>query len=1009
MRTTVTAILVAQTGDRLDETLEALAAQTRQPDRLIGVVNGSNEALAAQLAEAGADQVIVTGKRLSYGAAIAAADRAIAADGEQEWLWLLAEDTAPEPKALRSILRTVQKAPSVAVAGPKLLDWDHPERIIELGQSLTRYGNRWKLRRQELDQQQYDHIQDTLGVGPAGMLVRRQVWQELGGFDPGLPVFDDGLDFSLRARLAGYRVVVAPKSRVRYALSGVAGPRIDRSRKVLRQAHHQARLSHLHRRLTYAPAPLAFLMWILLPALAIFRVFWLLLREQPGNIPGELAATLRVFFTPVRVIRARSRLRLNNKAGWGAIRPLRTDPKTVRTALAIDREAILAAQGRQRQELHFISTGGLGLLVVSVAVSVALTWWLFGQQTLGGGIIPLSDLGELWRNTHLSEGIPADPFTWILALLGSLTPFNPSLSLVLLLAAAIPLASLGGWLWGAQFTSSAAGRVLAGVAWAFSPVLLGSLDHGRLPTIVLAVVLPWLLIAATRAHESWAWAGTASLLALIGLAAAPVLIPAALLFWIVGIITHPRGIVRYAAIAIAPAALFLPLVIHAVLHGDLLSVLRDPGITSSYTPSTLPHLLLGFPEFGLEGWGDITANLGIDIAPTTLLVGLLLLPLILLVLLGAYTGKANVTVFASLLGGLGLITAVASAHLALTTQGAEVINLWTGSGLSLYWIAIVTLAANGSAVLGRGAKPLVAIALLLNLVVVLPLLADLVIGRAEVRNAAQQMPSLVQAAGRENPQLRTLVLEANSDNSVTARIVTGPGLRFDEIRTAAYRSQPNSSDEQLATLVGALASNGATNLAEQLSGNRIDFVLLEADGDPAKRAELQATIEEHGALAGAGDTATGHLWRVSAVSDPGAETAAEPVDENPVIKIAKLRFTATSVWIVQALLLVGMLLLALPTGEVVARPEKRPRVKKRQPREPRQVAVPAGQVAAAKAADPAEAAEVAAAEPADADAEAAPATAEAPADTVEPAPVEEPTAGSDGDQNDPLGEDSKHD
>ena len=311
--------------------------------------------------------------------------------------------------------------------------------------------------------------------------------------------------------------------------------------------------------------------------------------------------------------------------------------------------------------------------------------------------------------------------------------------------------------------------------------------------------------------------------------------------------------------------------------------------------------------------------------------------------------------------------------------------------------------------LGRGAKPLVAIALLLNLVVVLPLLADLVTGRAEVRHATQQMPSLVQAAGRENPQLRTLVLEANSDNSVTARVVTGPGLRFDEIRTAAYRSQPNSSDEQLATLVGALASNGATNLAEQLSGNRIDFVLLNADGDPAKRAELQATIEEHGALAGAGDTATGHLWRVSAVSDPGAETTAEPVDENPVIKIAKLRFTATSVWIVQALLLVGMLLLALPTGEVVARPEKRPRVKKRQPREPRQVAVPAGQVAAAKAADPAEAAEVAAAEPADADAEAAPATAEAPADTVEPAPAEEPTAGSDGDQNDPLGEDSKHD
>ena len=40
MRTRVTAILVARHGGEwLDETLAALAAQTRQPDRVIAVVN----------------------------------------------------------------------------------------------------------------------------------------------------------------------------------------------------------------------------------------------------------------------------------------------------------------------------------------------------------------------------------------------------------------------------------------------------------------------------------------------------------------------------------------------------------------------------------------------------------------------------------------------------------------------------------------------------------------------------------------------------------------------------------------------------------------------------------------------------------------------------------------------------------------------------------------------------------------------------------------------------------
>src|SRR5690606_2939143 len=133
-----------------------------------------------------------------------------AAEPAEDWYWLLTEDSAPEPLALSEILKTVQRAPSVAIAGPKLVSWEHPDRIIELGQSLTYSGDRWLLRRQERDQQQYDHLQDVLGVGPVGMLVRADAWRQLEGFDPGYHVYDDGLDLSVRARLAGFRVVVAP-------------------------------------------------------------------------------------------------------------------------------------------------------------------------------------------------------------------------------------------------------------------------------------------------------------------------------------------------------------------------------------------------------------------------------------------------------------------------------------------------------------------------------------------------------------------------------------------------------------------------------------------------------------------------------------------------------------------------------------------------------------------------------------------------------------------------------
>ena len=47
-----------------------------------------------------------------------------------------------------------------------------------------------------------------LAVGSAGMLVRRDVWDRLGGFDPGLRLFRDDVDFCWRVQAAGLRVQV---------------------------------------------------------------------------------------------------------------------------------------------------------------------------------------------------------------------------------------------------------------------------------------------------------------------------------------------------------------------------------------------------------------------------------------------------------------------------------------------------------------------------------------------------------------------------------------------------------------------------------------------------------------------------------------------------------------------------------------------------------------------------------------------------------------------------------
>ncbi|WP_031262852.1 glycosyltransferase family 2 protein, partial [Curtobacterium sp. B18] len=219
MQPRVTAILVAANGaDHLDRTLDALAAQTRHPENLVVVDLGSTDGSTADLAFGGSAELLRLPAGRPFGEAVARGEReappAVADEPVDEWLWLLGHDNAPAPTALADLLSAVEIAPSVVVAGPKLIDVDDPSRIRAFGESMTRFGRSLGLVQDELDQGQHDRHTDVMAVAAGGMLVRRSVWNELGGFDPALPNVDAALDFCVRVRLAGHRVALVPEARV---------------------------------------------------------------------------------------------------------------------------------------------------------------------------------------------------------------------------------------------------------------------------------------------------------------------------------------------------------------------------------------------------------------------------------------------------------------------------------------------------------------------------------------------------------------------------------------------------------------------------------------------------------------------------------------------------------------------------------------------------------------------------------------------------------------------------
>ncbi|MEY4499561.1 MAG: hypothetical protein RL319_549, partial [Actinomycetota bacterium] len=311
MKTFVTAIIVSHNSpDFLDETIAATKSQN--VDQLIIVETGDAENPNA-----------ITAPGATLPEAIALAERNAAP--QAEWLWILHDDSAPLDNALKELLRVVELSPSVAVVGPKLMDWNNRKLISQQGLTLTRRGALFSLVSDELDQSQHDAVDDVLAVGTAGMLVKRSVWNALNGLSEGIPPLAADIDFSMRARLAGHRVVVAPQSRVAHAALSLHG---KRDRSWLRvQPKSALRRAELQLRLSYAPLLGALAFWFFLPLLTLGRLIWRVWSKRPDRLVGDLAAGFWAYLT----IGARFRHRRKVTAGGRrAIRALYATKQQVR-------------------------------------------------------------------------------------------------------------------------------------------------------------------------------------------------------------------------------------------------------------------------------------------------------------------------------------------------------------------------------------------------------------------------------------------------------------------------------------------------------------------------------------------------------------------------------------------------------------------------------------------------------------------------------------------------------
>ena len=130
---------------------------------------------------------------------------------------------------------------NAAVVGPKLVDWDDPQRLLQVGQGMDHAGYGVPLvERGELDQSQHDAVRDVFTVPGPCTLVRADLFAEIGGFDEGISDFLDDVSLCWRAQIAGARVIVAPDARVRNRDELATRVGYDQRRRL--QARHRLRI-----------------------------------------------------------------------------------------------------------------------------------------------------------------------------------------------------------------------------------------------------------------------------------------------------------------------------------------------------------------------------------------------------------------------------------------------------------------------------------------------------------------------------------------------------------------------------------------------------------------------------------------------------------------------------------------------------------------------------------------------------------------------------------------------
>lgn len=487
----VVALVVRSLSPDLAGVLGALALQDYQNLQILVLLGPGEEEEIGQVKElvgSTAPGAHITELGADLGYALAANSVLRLVDGESGFFLLMHHDVVLDVRAVSQLVNEMQQS-NAGVCGPKILDGDNPQILRSVGYAMDWFGQLDDpIEPLEIDQEQHDAVRDVFALSSACLLIRADLFRELGGFEP--TIEDDGaaLDLCWRSHLSGARVMIVPSAMARQR----------------RRVHAQGSTAERTRMMTVASLTGSLRMLMIVPLLFLATLLGALVSLMRGDgrrAVGLLSSCGSPITRSASILRRRRQARILRRVPEREIVELQVRGsaswrRVVRHGSKQVFAGHSATQG-SRERRTLITVGWVTLIIVL---------FLGGRHLFASGVEPIGQFSRLpdsprnliseyfsgWRNQDLGSS-SSQPTSMILIALGGIVALaHMGLVHTLLIVGLIPL----GWFGASALCAVVANdrARLAGVfAYAAVPIPYVAMATGRHQVLIAYAVVPWAL------------------------------------------------------------------------------------------------------------------------------------------------------------------------------------------------------------------------------------------------------------------------------------------------------------------------------------------------------------------------------------------------------------------------------------------------------------------------------------------------------------------------------------